>query len=213
MPPGDVLVDLLDPTEVAIAGVVPPSTLPAVVAYLAEPPEDDRDLRPRIELHGDYVFAVLVVPHAHGDAVTYLEVDVVVDLERIVVVRKTPAGGAPFDSGNLRLHAAGNGISAGPGMLLYNLFDEIAEKFLDIVDSYDSDIDDLEDAVNTMPAPQLRRCLSDLRHDVLHPARRWRRRATRRTRSSTTASTSAAPTATTCSRARSTSSSSTSTTS
>jgi magnesium transporter len=53
-------------------------------------------------------------------------------------------------------------------MMLYRLVDDIAEHYLDLVDTLDSEIDALEDTVETAPAAQTRERLSDLRHDLLH---------------------------------------------
>jgi magnesium transporter len=60
---------------------------------------------------------------------------------------------------------------ASPGMCLYQLFDEVAERYLTLVDAFDDDIDELEDKVEEWPAGQLRSRISELRHDILHVRR------------------------------------------
>jgi magnesium transporter len=46
--------------------------------------------------------------------------------------------------------------------------DEIAERYLDLVDALDEEIDELEDKVENQPAEQTRTRISALRHDLLH---------------------------------------------
>jgi magnesium transporter len=53
-------------------------------------------------------------------------------------------------------------------MMLYRLVDDIAERYLDLVDGLDGEIDELEDNVETSPAALTRGRLSELRHDLLH---------------------------------------------
>jgi magnesium transporter len=52
--------------------------------------------------------------------------------------------------------------------MLYRLVDDIAEHYLDLVDSLDDEIDELEDTVETASAETTRNRLSELRHDLLH---------------------------------------------
>jgi magnesium transporter len=54
------------------------------------------------------------------------------------------------------------------GMYLYRLVDEVAERFLDLVDSLDDEVDELEDAVESWQPGLLRDRVSRLRHDLLH---------------------------------------------
>jgi len=49
--------------------------------------------------------------------------------------------------------------------------DEIAERFLDIVDGFDDAIDDLEDHVKDWPAVEVRNKIGATRHDILHVRR------------------------------------------
>ena len=53
-------------------------------------------------------------------------------------------------------------------MVAYHLVDDIAERFLDLVDALGEEIDELEDGVDTWEPERIRRRISDLRHDVLH---------------------------------------------
>ena len=89
--------------------------------------------------------------------------------ERVVTVRKTPPGTEALSFEHVRGAAVGSGAS--PGMCLYHLFDEVAERFLSLVDAFDEGIDELEDKVEEWPAGRLRERIGDLRHDILHVRR------------------------------------------
>jgi magnesium transporter len=52
-------------------------------------------------------------------------------------------------------------------MYAYHLVDEVAERFLDLIDGLDDSIDDLEDRVAEQSIPASGRTLRELRHDVL----------------------------------------------
>jgi magnesium transporter len=84
----------------------------------------------------------------------------------VLTVRKTPPGGRPACDVAIVKQAARPGDSA--GMLAYRLLDDIAERYLDLVDSLDDEIDELEDKVETQPAELTRTRVSALRHDLLH---------------------------------------------
>jgi magnesium transporter len=53
-------------------------------------------------------------------------------------------------------------------MMFYRLVDDIAEHYLDLIDSLDEEIDELEDNVEAFPAATTRVRLSEIRHDLLH---------------------------------------------
>ncbi|HEY2072308.1 MAG TPA: CorA family divalent cation transporter, partial [Gaiellaceae bacterium] len=54
------------------------------------------------------------------------------------------------------------------GMMTYRLVDEIAERYLNLVDALYEEIDELEDKVDLQDAELTRQRISDLRHDLLH---------------------------------------------
>ncbi len=56
-------------------------------------------------------------------------------------------------------------------MGLYLLVDEIAERFLTVVDRFDDDIDQLEDNVGVWPSEEVRRRISSIRHEILEVRR------------------------------------------
>jgi magnesium transporter len=53
-------------------------------------------------------------------------------------------------------------------MVAYQIVDEVAEGFLDMVDDVHEEVDELEDNVDVWDNDTIRRRLSDLRHDLLH---------------------------------------------
>jgi len=46
--------------------------------------------------------------------------------------------------------------------------DEVAERYLDLLDGIDGEIDELEENVDVWPSQRLRKRLSEIRHDLLH---------------------------------------------
>jgi magnesium transporter len=53
-------------------------------------------------------------------------------------------------------------------MFAFRLIDDIAERYLDLIDDLNDEIDELEDNVEVWPAEKVRNRISDLRHDLLH---------------------------------------------
>src|SRR4029077_17881359 len=132
------------------------------------PPEHEDEPRPTLVGHGDYVFGVFLVAGAvpDEDSVYYQEIDLVITHETRIPVPKTPPGGRPACDVAVVKKAARPNDSAGE--LAYRLVDEIAERYLDLVDSLDEEIDELEDKVETQAAAITRARVSALRHDLLH---------------------------------------------
>ena len=56
-------------------------------------------------------------------------------------------------------------------MCLYLLVDEIAERFLTVVDRFDDEIDELEDNVGAWPSQDVREHISQIRHEILEVRR------------------------------------------
>jgi len=163
-------IDLCDPDEAALEAALPVPVHSTAMDRLRAPARRDDEPRPRLEAHGNYVFGVLVLPTIDANAeATVHELDIVVNLERLVTVRKTPPGGTACDISAIRETALGN--DAPPGLCLYYLFDEIAEQFLTVVDSFDAEIDELEDNVGEWPSERVRRQISHIRHEILEVRR------------------------------------------
>jgi magnesium transporter len=162
-------VDLLDPTREQLEQALPRSVHPRALDQLLEPLRHDDEPRPTLESHGDYVFGVFLVSVAvrSEDRVYQQEIDFVLTREQIVTVRKTPDDGAPFAcAATKQLHGAGRVEK--PAMVAYHIVDEVAEAFLDLVDTLDDEIDELEDHVEEWPDTTVRARISSLRHDLLH---------------------------------------------
>jgi len=160
-------VDLLDPSEDELRKALPSHLHPQAIETLLEPHTHADDPRPKIESHGSYAFAVLLVPVvvATEDRIYYREVDLLLTRDHVLTVRKTPPDGTPLDLSDVAaiVHAG-----APSGMVAYHIVDDVAEGFLDMVDDVHEEIDELEDHVDDWDNAKIRRRLSDLRHDLLH---------------------------------------------
>ncbi|HET9730330.1 MAG TPA: magnesium transporter CorA family protein [Acidimicrobiia bacterium] len=162
-------IDLCDPDEATLRATLPAGIHDLTVIRLLRPAREDHEPRPRMEARGNYVFGVLSFPVVDGECVSQ-EIDVVATLDRLVTVRKTPVGGRDhIDLAAVR--ASAERLGATPGLALYMLFDEVAERFLDVVDNFDTTIDDLEDHVTEWESGRIRTQISSTRHDILHVRR------------------------------------------
>ena len=161
-------IDLLDPTREELLAALPDLDSEHLELLAAGPP--GREPRPVLESSTGYVFgAFLDALPLHGEGGTsYREVDVVATPTQVVTVRKTPAQGPAWNPACM--HPA---IAAGApaGELLYRIIDDVAESYLDVVDSAYAEIDDLEDHIDDWPSRRVRRQLTELRHDLLHARR------------------------------------------
>jgi magnesium transporter len=159
---------LLDPTREEILAESPAELHSRALQRLAASPLADQDPRPTFEPHGDYVFGVLLVPVGvpEEDRVFYQEVDLVLTPEVALTVRKTPPGEQPFHLGALEAACDAHG-SPSSGAIAYFLVDEVAEQYLAIIDLLDTEIDELENGIESQPNEQVRKRLSELRRDVL----------------------------------------------
>ena len=161
-------IDLLDPTAEELREHAPHELEEsALVLLLAEPQHDD-DPRPTLQGHGRYVFGVFLVAAAilEEDLICYQEIDLVITGDTIITVRKTPANGrAAYDVEEVRRAVR---PTDSPGMIAFRIVDDVAEKYLDLVDDIDAEIDELEDKVEDQSAATTRERISSLRHDLLH---------------------------------------------
>jgi magnesium transporter len=137
---------------------------------LLAPHEHNDEPRPRIESHGDYVLGILLLPVEvpDEDRLYYQEIDFVGTTDVLVTVSKTPPNEKPFDPAQAkeacRLHED-------TGMYVYHLIDEVAEKYLDVIDALDDEIDELEDRVADTRPSDVGRRIRGIRHDMLHVRR------------------------------------------
>jgi magnesium transporter len=161
-------IDLLDPTREELHSQAPRDLEETAFELLTAKAQHDDEPRPTLQGHGDYVFGVLlaaVVDRAH-DSVYYQEIDFVLVHETLLTVRKTPEGGRPACDVAIVRDAVKPDDSA--GMMAYRLVDEIAERYLTLVDDLDAEIDELEDRVEEQDPALTRTRISQLRHDLLH---------------------------------------------
>jgi len=161
-------IDLLDPTPEELRAKAPKELEDSALAQLLAPPQHEDEPRPTLQGHGDYIFGVFLIAVAvpDDDEVYYQEIDVVLTHDLLLTVRKTPPGGrAACDLSALN---KGKKADESAGMLAYRLVDEIAERYLDLVDALNDEIDELEDRVESQPPELTRARISSLRHDLLH---------------------------------------------
>ena len=132
--------------------------------------EPDAHARPALESHGAYVVGRFLDagPAGAERRIAYREVSFVATPELLVTVRRTPASGSAWDPTALQASAE---AGAPVGELLFRLVDDVSQSFLDAVDEWDDEIDELEEHIDDWSSEQVRRRLVDLRHD-LHRARR-----------------------------------------
>ena len=159
-------VDLLDPDRAKLEAALPAKLADRVVERILEPHTHEDEPRPTLTSHGQYVFGIFVVAvdEPENDRIYYQEVNLVVTPEIVLTVRKTPPDGEPFDSEDLRETCA---QPKPPGMIAYHLVDTVAERYLDLIDDLNTEIDELEDSVDEWPADKVRERMSHLRHDML----------------------------------------------
>jgi magnesium transporter len=158
-------IDLIDPSAEDLREHLPPGVHKTAVNALLAPHVHDDEPRPRLESHGDYILGVFLIPVTVGEEnrLYYQEVDLIATPEFMVSVSKTPPGEKPFDpkpaKDACRVHEE-------VGMFVYHLVDEIAERYLDMLDALDDEIDELEDMIPRETVRQSGHRLRDLREDV-----------------------------------------------
>jgi magnesium transporter len=159
-------IDLIDPSKAELEAQLPEGLHPAALDLLRAPLVHDDEPRPRIESHGNYVVGLLLiaVTVTSENRLYYQEVDFILTPERFVTVSKTPPEEHPFDP---RPAKEACRHDEPIGMYLFRLIDEIAERYLDVIDDLTEEIDELEDQVESWPAAKVRNRISALRHDFL----------------------------------------------
>jgi magnesium transporter len=160
--------DLVEPDRAALERAAGLELHDRALDLVLSPARHDDEPRPTIEAHIDYVFGVLLRPMVDPSTheLWYQEIDLILTHGRVVTARKAPEGREPFDDSEIRTVATKGNEEA--GMIAYRLIDDVAEAFLDLVDTLDTHIDDLEDHVEEWPSDRVRARLSDLRHKLLH---------------------------------------------
>jgi magnesium transporter len=160
-------IDLLDPTPDEIRAQSPRELEETAYELLTAEPVHEDEPRPTLWGHGDYIFGVflLAVAVPEENHVYYQEIGIVATCEAVLTVRKTPKNGKPFDIEPVKKTVRDDDSG---GMIVYRIVDDLAERYLDLVDALDSEIDELEDKVDEQSAELTRQRISELRHDMLH---------------------------------------------
>jgi Mg2+ and Co2+ transporter CorA len=164
--------DLVDPTREEVLSALPVHVDPDVIETLATLPSDARYPRPVVEGHGAYIFGVLMAAHPLPDEnrTAYQEVDFVATPTLLVTVRKTPSGSGVPAYPSVVLHPAVE-ESASAGALVHKLVDDVADSYLYSIDEIYSEIEELEDAVDSAPPRLVRERISSFRHELLDARR------------------------------------------
>jgi magnesium transporter len=160
-------IDLIDPSPDELRAKLPREVQESALELLLAPARHEDEPRPTLQAHGDYIFGIFLVAISlpEENRVFYQEIDAVVTHDVLLTVSKTPPGEQAYDPRPVRESCKPDDEG---GMMLYRLVDDIAEHYLDLVDSLDGEIDELEDNVETAPSAVTRNRLSELRHDLLH---------------------------------------------
>jgi magnesium transporter len=160
--------DLLDPSEEELRAQCPIRLEESAVELLLTAPRHDDEPRPTLRGHGNYIFGIFLLAQAlpEEDTIYYQQIGLVLTHDTLLTVRRTSGGGLPpYDPEPVR---AAVRATDSAGMITYRLVDDIAERYLDLVDDVDAEIDELEDRVERQPAATTRDRISELRHDLLH---------------------------------------------
>jgi len=160
-------IDLLDPTREELETQLPTSLHESDVAQLRAVGAAGR---PGLWAHHDHIVGVLVVPvvDTASDDVFYQEVDVVLTAETLLTVRKTTPGHSPYSPDVVRAAARPDDST---GRLFYRLVDDVADRYLDLVDALEDEIGELEDGVDEWSSDRVRTRVRQLRHQILHVRR------------------------------------------
>lgn len=161
-------IDLLDPSEEDLRRHAPRDLEHRALAELLRPADPDGGTRPVLQGHGEYVFGVLLVAvlDRDRDRLYYQEVDLVITRDHVLTVRKTPAGEKPFDPAKVQEVCAVR-EHVPPGKVVYHLVDEVAERYIDLLDDVDGEIDELEEHIDDWEPDRVRNRVSAIRHDLL----------------------------------------------
>jgi magnesium transporter len=163
--PGPEWIDLVDPSEEELRAKLPAQIHATAREALLQPHVHDDEPRPRLESHGNYILGIFLVPVAvpSEDRVYYQEIDLIATHELLLSVSKTPPGEQAFDPKPAKEACKAHDEV---GMYVYHLVDQIAERFLDLVDTLDDEIDELEDMIPATTPQKSGKRLRDLREDV-----------------------------------------------
>jgi magnesium transporter len=158
-------IDLVDPSAIELHEALPEHVHATAMKALLAPHVHDDEPRPRMETHGDYILGVFLLPVAVPDEnrLYYQEIDIVATADVLVSVSKTPPNEEPFDpqpaKDACRVHEE-------VGMYVYHLVDQIAERYLDLIDTLDDEVDEVEDMIGESDPPAVGKRIRELRQDL-----------------------------------------------
>jgi len=158
-------IDLVDPDEEELREHLPQDLHASALGTLTARHDPENEPRPRVVSHGEYILGIFLVPVAvpDEDRVYYQEIDFVATRERLVSVSKTPPGETAFDPQPAKDACRPDDRV---GMFVAHLVENIAERYLDLVDDLDDEIDELEEKVGGSPPKMVGRRLRELRRDL-----------------------------------------------
>jgi magnesium transporter len=160
-------IDLVDPSPDEIRAALPTEVEELALQLLLAAAEPGNETRPTLQGHDNYIFGILLVAVIVPEEarVFYQEVDVIVTHDVLLTISKTPAGEHPYDPLAAKEACTPNEPT---GMMLYRLIDDIAERYLDLIDKIDEKIDELDDEVESAPVEDTRMRLRAIRTHLLH---------------------------------------------
>jgi magnesium transporter len=160
-------IDLLDPDPDELEKQLPAGLHEMDLAQFHAPGPAGR---PGLISHEDHVVGVLLVAvvDAAANDVFYQEIDILLTSDRLLTVRKTTPGHQPYDSTAPQLARRPGDSSA---RCLYRLADDVAEKYLDVVDDLEQEIGEVEDHIEEWSPGAVTSRIRQLRHQILHVRR------------------------------------------
>jgi magnesium transporter len=158
-------IDLVDPSAAELQAALPDHVHATALKALLAPHVHDDEPRPRVESHGTYILGVFLLPVAvpDEDRLYYQEIDFIATTENLVSVSKTPPDEEPFDPQPAKEACR---VHEEVGMYVYHLVDQIAERYLDLIDTLDDEVDEIEDMVAESEAPTVGKRIRELRQDL-----------------------------------------------
>jgi magnesium transporter len=161
-------VDLLDPQRAEVSASAPTSLLPMALDELAAATRPGEEPRPTIESHGAYVLGIFLVPvDVPGeDRLFYQEIDLVATAEGVLTVRKSPGNDPALPAAELQEIV--DACQGGAGRLVHLLVDEIAERFLQVIDAIEDEIDEIEEGIGVWSTDRIQRHAVDVRRSIIH---------------------------------------------
>ncbi|OGA51626.1 MAG: magnesium and cobalt transport protein CorA [Betaproteobacteria bacterium RIFCSPLOWO2_12_FULL_62_13] len=101
--------------------------------------------RPKLETYGDSLFVVLHTAQLWEGDIHFGETHIFVGPRYVVTVRHGPS--APYTQVRTRCESTPELLAKGPGFVLYALMDFVVDHYMPIVESFEDELESLEDAI------------------------------------------------------------------